>query len=139
MFVVEGVAVVEGYEDNQARFKKYPRYPQVTNGKFISMRSNGYYQPAHGNCGFHQRVHLESPGPDRWKNRSRTLQGVADAMADQWSTLYDIYQKSVEKIAQYSPTAQKCDEQLVHASATFVGSPSTSTQSTLTLAGSSTW
>jgi len=30
------------------------------------------------------RVHHESPGPDRWKNRSRTLRGVADAMADQW-------------------------------------------------------
>lgn len=30
------------------------------------------------------RVHLESPGPDRWKNRSRTLPGIAAAMADQW-------------------------------------------------------
>jgi len=30
------------------------------------------------------RVHRESPGPDRWKNRSRTLQGIAEAMADQW-------------------------------------------------------
>ncbi len=33
------------------------------------------------------RVHYESPGPDRWKNRSRTLQGIADAMAEQWSNL----------------------------------------------------
>lgn len=30
------------------------------------------------------RVHREPPGPDRWKNRSRTLQGIADAMAQQW-------------------------------------------------------
>ena len=30
------------------------------------------------------RVHLEPPGPERWKNRSRTYQGIADAMADQW-------------------------------------------------------
>lgn len=30
------------------------------------------------------RVHLEPPGPDRWKNRSRTYQGIAEAMADQW-------------------------------------------------------
>lgn len=29
-------------------------------------------------------IHLMSPGPDRWKNRSRTYQGIADAMADQW-------------------------------------------------------
>jgi hypothetical protein len=30
------------------------------------------------------RVHFASPGPDRWKERSRTMQGIADAMADQW-------------------------------------------------------
>jgi len=30
------------------------------------------------------RVHKEPPGPDRWKNRSRTYQGIADAMAEQW-------------------------------------------------------
>lgn len=30
------------------------------------------------------RVHLMPPSPDRWKNRSRTLQGIADAMAQQW-------------------------------------------------------
>jgi len=33
------------------------------------------------------RVWYESPGPDRWKNRSRTLQGIADAMAEQWGSL----------------------------------------------------
>jgi hypothetical protein len=31
------------------------------------------------------RVHHESPGPDRWKNRSRTLPGLAAAMAAQWA------------------------------------------------------
>jgi site-specific DNA-cytosine methylase len=30
------------------------------------------------------RVHREPPSPDRWKNRSRTLPGIAAAMADQW-------------------------------------------------------
>ena len=30
------------------------------------------------------RVHRMPPGPDRWKERSRTYQGVADAMAQQW-------------------------------------------------------
>ncbi len=34
--------------------------------------------------GRHARVHREPPHPDRWKNRSRTLQGIADAMAEQW-------------------------------------------------------
>lgn len=31
------------------------------------------------------RVHREPPSPDRWKNRSRTMLGVARAMAQQWS------------------------------------------------------
>lgn len=31
-----------------------------------------------------QAVWLESPGEERWKNRSRTYQGFADAFADQW-------------------------------------------------------
>lgn len=30
------------------------------------------------------RVHHEAPGPDRWKNRSRTYAGFALAMASQW-------------------------------------------------------
>ena len=30
------------------------------------------------------RVHREPPSPDRWKNRSRTLTGIASAMAEQW-------------------------------------------------------
>ena len=33
------------------------------------------------------RVHYASPGPDRWKERSRTLSGIAQAMADQWGYL----------------------------------------------------
>lgn len=31
------------------------------------------------------RIHKMPPGPDRWKERSRTFQGIADAMAAQWS------------------------------------------------------
>jgi hypothetical protein len=32
-------------------------------------------------------VHLAPPGPERWKARSRTYQGIADAMAHQWGGL----------------------------------------------------
>ena len=32
------------------------------------------------------QVHRASPGPDRWKDRSRTYEGLAAAMAAQWST-----------------------------------------------------
>ena len=31
-----------------------------------------------------QRLHYLPPGPDRWRERSKTFQGVAEAMADQW-------------------------------------------------------
>lgn len=41
-------------------------------------------QPTNVVEGRHARVHREPPGPERWKNRSRTLQGIADAMAEQW-------------------------------------------------------
>lgn len=30
------------------------------------------------------KVHKMPPGPDRWKDRSRTYQGIADAFATQW-------------------------------------------------------
>jgi hypothetical protein len=33
------------------------------------------------------RVHYAAPGPDRWKERSRTLPRFAEAMATQWSDL----------------------------------------------------
>jgi site-specific DNA-cytosine methylase len=33
------------------------------------------------------KVHRMPPGPNRWKERSRTYQGIADAMADQWGSL----------------------------------------------------
>lgn len=36
------------------------------------------------------RVHMMPPGPDRWKERSRTMQGVANAMAAQWGNLEEV-------------------------------------------------
>lgn len=32
-----------------------------------------------------QKIHYMSPGPERWKNRSRTYSGIGEAMAKQWS------------------------------------------------------
>ena len=32
------------------------------------------------------RVHMMPPGPNRWKERSRTFEGIAEAMGDQWGT-----------------------------------------------------
>lgn len=36
------------------------------------------------------RVHREPPSPDRWKNRSRTYKGIAEAMAEQWGGIADL-------------------------------------------------
>jgi site-specific DNA-cytosine methylase len=33
------------------------------------------------------RVHRMPPGPNRWKDRSRTYEGIAKAMAEQWGSL----------------------------------------------------
>lgn len=34
-----------------------------------------------------QRLHRLPPSPDRWKERSRTYEGIAQAMAEQWGTV----------------------------------------------------
>ncbi len=40
--------------------------------------------------GRHPRVHLMPPSPDRWKERSRTYEGIAEAMASQWADYSDL-------------------------------------------------
>jgi site-specific DNA-cytosine methylase len=37
--------------------------------------------------GREQRIWKMPPGPDRWKKRSETFQGIADAMAAQWGSI----------------------------------------------------
>ena len=41
-------------------------------------------QPTNIVLGREQRLHKLPPSPDRWKLRSITYQGIADAMAEQW-------------------------------------------------------
>lgn len=43
-------------------------------------------QPTNIVEGREARVHLMPPGPDRWKERSRTFVGIAEAMAEQWGS-----------------------------------------------------
>jgi hypothetical protein len=40
------------------------------------------------------RIHRMPPGPDRWKERSRTFDGIARAMAAQWSD--DLFARAAE-------------------------------------------
>jgi len=37
--------------------------------------------------GRENRIHRMPPGKDRWKNRSRTFEGIAKAMAEQWGNV----------------------------------------------------
>lgn len=40
--------------------------------------------------GREQRIHKMPPGPDRWKERSRTFTGIAAAMASQWGNQFQL-------------------------------------------------
>lgn len=37
------------------------------------------------------RVHKMPPGPNRWKERSRTFEGIAEAMANQWGMRRELF------------------------------------------------
>lgn len=41
-------------------------------------------------------VHRASPGPDRWRDRSRTYPGIADAAAEQWGGCADAIMEAAE-------------------------------------------
>lgn len=44
-------------------------------------------QPTNVVSGREQRIHRMSPSPQRSRERSRTYQGIAEAMADQWNNV----------------------------------------------------
>jgi site-specific DNA-cytosine methylase len=51
-------------------------------------------QPTQIVDGREARVHKMSPGPNRWKERSKTYQGIANAMAQQWGGIVELAQNS---------------------------------------------
>jgi hypothetical protein len=55
-----------------------------TKATCLWLRNLPLLRPTRVVAGREQRVHRMPPSPDRWKERSRTYQGIADAMADQW-------------------------------------------------------
>lgn len=56
-----------------------------TKATCLWLRNLPYLKPTNIVSGREPRVHHASPGPDRWKERSRTLEGIAEAMAEQWT------------------------------------------------------
>jgi len=55
-----------------------------TKATCLWLRGLNALQPTNIVEGREPRVHYASPSPDRWKERSRTYQGIANAMAEQW-------------------------------------------------------
>ena len=45
------------------------------------------------------RIHWMKPGPDRWKDRSRTYPGIAAAMADQWGLVGEHESQSARNLS----------------------------------------
>ena len=76
---------------------KIPRYSQSihpyehgepeTKRTCFWLRGLPLLRPSNPVSGRTPRVHHASPGPERWKERSRTLPGIAAAMASQWGNI----------------------------------------------------
>ena len=58
-----------------------------TKATCLWLKSLPLLQPTNIVEGREQRIHKMPPSADRWKERSKTFQGIADAMANQWGNL----------------------------------------------------
>ena len=43
-----------------------------------------------------ERLHYLSPGPERWKERSKTFSGIAEAMAAQWGSMEEVFELEMQ-------------------------------------------
>jgi hypothetical protein len=78
------------------RHAKLPRYTQIvqpwqfghgeTKATCLWLKGLPLLRPTNVVAGRVARIHKASPGPGRWKVRSTTYPGIAEAMAAQWST-----------------------------------------------------
>lgn len=76
------------------KYTSVPKYSQIiqpwqfghgeTKATCLWLKNLPKLQPTNIVEGRKARIHLEPPSPDRWKNRSRTYPGIAQAMAEQW-------------------------------------------------------
>ena len=55
-----------------------------TKATCLWLRNLPLLQPTNIVDGRENKIHKMPPSQDRWKNRSRTYKGIADAMAEQW-------------------------------------------------------
>lgn len=57
-----------------------------TKATCLWLKNLPHLQPTNIVEGREAKVHRMPPGPDRWKERSRTYQGIAEAFAHQWGS-----------------------------------------------------
>lgn len=91
---VERVAVENPVMHRHAGIRKADQYIQPWEHGHGEVKATGLWLrnlpklvPTDIVDGREPRVHHASPGPDRWKERSRTMTGLAAAMAAQWGSL----------------------------------------------------
>ena len=91
---IEHIALEHPVSVVSGRFRKPDQYIQPWEHGHGETKKTGLWlknlpllKPSNIVDGRHPRVWLEPPHPDRWKRRSRTYQGIADAMAEQWGNV----------------------------------------------------
>ena len=84
--VMHGYAVdIIGSKQNQL-IQPWQFGPGAVKATGLWLKNLPELQPTDIVSGRNPRVHYASPGKDRWKERSRTLPGIATAMAEQWGS-----------------------------------------------------
>jgi hypothetical protein len=78
-------ALIENYAEPAQTIQPWMFGHGETKGTCLWLRGLPKLTPTQIVEGRTARVHRMPPGPDRWKERSRTFSGVAEAMADQWT------------------------------------------------------
>lgn len=88
---IEHIALENPVSIISTRIRKASQYVQPWQFGHGETKKTGFWlknlpllQPTNIVEGREAKVHKMPPGPNRWKERSRTYQGIADARADQW-------------------------------------------------------
>jgi len=77
-------ALIENYAEPAQTIQPWQFGHGETKGTCLWLRGLPKLTPTQIVEGRTARVHRMPPGPDRWKERSRTFAGIAEAMAEQW-------------------------------------------------------
>jgi hypothetical protein len=82
-------ALIENYQEPAQSVQPWQFGHGETKRTCLWLKNLPALVPTNIVAGREPRVHHMSPGPDRWRERSRFFTGIAEAMADQWGGLAD--------------------------------------------------